>query len=32
MKLIMCYIILNAQNIKIMTNTLKLENHNITLI
>ena len=32
MKLIMCYIILHAQNIKITTNTLKLERHNITLI
>ena len=32
MKLIMCYIILHAQSIKIATNTLKLERHNITLI
>ena len=32
MKLIMCYIILRAQSIKITANTLKLERHNITLI
>ena len=32
MELIICYIILHAQSIKIMTNTLKLERHNITLI
>ena len=31
MKLVMCYIILHAESIK-MTNTLKLERHNITLI
>ena len=31
MKLIMCYIILHAQSIKITTNTLKLERHNIIL-
>ena len=32
MKLIMHHIILNAQSVKITTNTLKLERHNITLI
>ena len=31
MKLIMCCIILHARSIKITTNTLKLERHNITL-
>ena len=32
MKLVMRYIILNAQSVKITTNILKLERHNITLI
>ena len=32
MKLVMCYIILHAESIKMTTNTLKLERHNITLI
>ena len=32
MKLIISYIILHAQSIKITTDTLKLERHNITLI
>ena len=31
MKLVMCYIILHAESIKIMTNALKLERHNITI-
>ena len=32
MKLLMCCMILNAQSVKVTTNTLKLEGHNITLI